>query len=119
MLPFTLLPRAFRQTDRGLYVVPIPPAARGVRARVAMKGRPKRALRPMTVLWYVDLAIIVLAVICAANLRFSGDPEGHMAFLQNATGRALLVGLALTGSMAMFGLYQVHLRPRASDLVLR
>ena len=84
-----------------------------------MKGRPRRALRPMTVLWYVDLAIIVLAVIGAANLRFSGDPEGHMAFLQNATGRALLVGLALTGSMAMFGLYQVHLRPRTSDLVLR
>jgi hypothetical protein len=42
-----------------------------------------------------------------------------MAFLQNATGRALLVGLALTGSMAMFGLYQVHLRPRVTDLVLR
>jgi len=84
-----------------------------------MKGPSGRLLRPMTILWYVDLALIVLAVICAANLRFSGDPEGHMVFLQNATARALLVGLALTGSMAMFGLYHAHLRPRTTDLVLR
>ena len=84
-----------------------------------MKVRGLRSVRPMTVLWYVDLALIVLAVMIAANLRFSGDPEGHMTFLQDAIPRALLVGLVLTGAMAMFGLYQEHLRPRLSDLVLR
>ncbi|QDH71750.1 TIGR03013 family PEP-CTERM/XrtA system glycosyltransferase [Lysobacter alkalisoli] len=61
----------------------------------------------------------MLSVLLAAVLRFRHDPVGLEVFSQGMALRAVLVALCITGAMAAFGLYQVHLRHRWTDLALR
>lgn len=70
-------------------------------------------------LWGLELALLVLAVMCAAWLRFHREPHYHLLFVEQAPVRALLVALCITGAMLAFGLYQVHVRHRRAELLLR
>jgi len=84
--------------------------------KISLKSRKSRAV---FMLWFVELALIALAVTVAAWLRFFSDPASHLAFAQDAPIRTLLVAICTTGSMAAFGLYQVHTRHNRMDLILR
>ena len=79
-------------------------------------GRKANAAR---LLWLLEMAVIVAAVMIAAWLRFHGDREYGEEFAQQAPIRAALVALFITGAMAAFGLYQVHLRHSRTDVLLR
>ena len=78
-----------------------------------------RKTRAVRFLWLMEVAVLVLAVMAAAWIRFHGDPESHVNFAQQAPIRALLVALCITGAMAAFGLYQVHVRHNRMDFMLR
>ncbi|KRG68960.1 TIGR03013 family XrtA/PEP-CTERM system glycosyltransferase [Pseudoxanthomonas dokdonensis] len=84
--------------------------------RTAYTSRKTKALRFQ---WLLEVIIVVACVLGAAWLRFHNDPETGMEFAEHATGRALLVALAITGAMAAFGLYQVHVRHTRMDFALR
>ncbi|WP_334178675.1 TIGR03013 family XrtA/PEP-CTERM system glycosyltransferase [Pseudoxanthomonas sp.] len=75
--------------------------------------------RAIRFLWLLEIVIIVLAVLGSAWLRFLNDPTTHLEFVEHAPARALLVALCLTGAMAAFGLYQVHMRHSRMDFFLR
>lgn len=75
--------------------------------------------RAIRFLWLLEVVIIVLAVLGSAWLRFLNDQETHLEFVEHASARALLVALSLTGAMAAFGLYQVHMRHSRMDFFLR
>ena len=75
--------------------------------------------RAIRFLWLLEVVIIVLAVLGSAWLRFLNDQETHLEFVEHAPARALLVALSLTGAMAAFGLYQVHMRHSRMDFFLR
>jgi sugar transferase (PEP-CTERM system associated) len=66
-----------------------------------------------------EVVLLVLAVLIAAWIRFHNDPETQVSFVEQAPLRAMLVALFVTGSMAAFGLYQVHVRHNRMDFVLR
>ena len=78
-----------------------------------------RKTRAVRFLWLTEVVVLVLAVMAAAWIRFHGDPESHINFAQQAPIRALLVALCITGAMAAFGLYQVHVRHNRMDFMLR
>ncbi len=84
--------------------------------KISLKSRKHRAV---LTLWFVEMALIAMAVTIAAWLRFFSDPESHLMFAQDAPMRTLLVAMCTTGAMAAFGLYQVHTRHNLSDFVLR
>jgi sugar transferase (PEP-CTERM system associated) len=84
--------------------------------KISLKSRKHRAV---LTLWFLEMALIALAVAAAAWLRFRGDPHGYVLFAQTAPVRTLLVAVCTTGAMAAFGLYQVHARQNLADLVLR
>lgn len=75
--------------------------------------------RAIRFLWLLEVVIIVLAVLGSAWLRFLNDQETRLEFVEQAPARALLVALCLTGAMAAFGLYQVHMRHSRMDFFLR
>jgi sugar transferase (PEP-CTERM system associated) len=75
--------------------------------------------RAIRFLWLLEVVIIVVAVLGSAWLRFLNDQETHLEFVEHAPARALLVALSLTGAMAAFGLYQVHMRHSRMDFFLR
>jgi len=75
--------------------------------------------RTIALLWVVELAVLMLAVTVAAWLRFYGDQENHLAFIQNAPVRSFLVAIFVTLAMAAFGLYQAHVRHNRMDFLLR
>ena len=75
--------------------------------------------RAIRFLWLLEVVIIVVAVLGSAWLRFLNDQETHLEFVEHAPTRALLVALSLTGAMAAFGLYQVHMRHSRMDFFLR
>ena len=75
--------------------------------------------RAIRFLWLLEVVIIVVAVLGSAWLRFLNDQETHLEFVEHAPVRALLVALSLTGAMAAFGLYQVHMRHSRMDFFLR
>ena len=79
-------------------------------------SRKDRAIR---LLWLVEMSIIVLTVLAAAWIRFINDPGSQDAFAEHALIRGLLFASFITGAMAAFGLYQVHVRHNHLDLVLR
>ncbi len=79
-------------------------------------GRKATAAR---ILWLLEVVVIVVAVIIAAWLRFHNDREYGEVFAEQAPLRAALVALLITGAMAAFGLYQVHLRHSRTDILLR
>ncbi len=78
-----------------------------------------RKTRAVRLLWLAEVLVLVLAVMAAAWIRFHGDPESHINFAEQAPIRALLVALCITGAMAAFGLYQVHVRHNRMDFMLR
>jgi sugar transferase (PEP-CTERM system associated) len=82
-------------------------------------SRASRKTRAVRFLWLAEVLILVLAVMAAAWIRFHGDPESHFNFAEQAPLRALLVALCITGAMAAFGLYQVHVRHNRVDFMLR
>jgi len=75
--------------------------------------------RAIRFLWLLEVVIIVIAVLGSAWLRFLNDQETHLEFVEHAPARALLVAMSLTGAMAAFGLYQVHMRHSRMDFFLR
>lgn len=79
-------------------------------------GRKATAAR---ILWLLEVVVIVVAVMAAAWLRFHNDREYGQVFAEQAPIRAALVAMLITGAMAAFGLYQVHLRHSRTDVVLR
>jgi sugar transferase (PEP-CTERM system associated) len=90
------------------------------RERRVMKANPaSRKSRATRFLWMAEVVLLMLAVLIAAWIRFHNDPETQVSFVQQAPLRAVLVALFITGSMAAFGLYQVHVRHNRMDFVLR
>ncbi|PZQ32212.1 MAG: sugar transferase [Stenotrophomonas acidaminiphila] len=75
--------------------------------------------RAIRFLWLLEVVIIVIAVLGSAWLRFLNDQQTHLEFIEDAPARALLVAVCLTGAMASFGLYQVHMRHSRMDFFLR
>jgi sugar transferase (PEP-CTERM system associated) len=73
----------------------------------------------MRILWLCELAVVMLAVSVAVWLRFYDDHVAREAFARSAPVRTLLVALAVTVSMAAFGLYQTQMRHKRSDVFLR
>jgi sugar transferase (PEP-CTERM system associated) len=87
--------------------------------KISLKSRKSRAV---FLLWFAEVALVVLAVWLAIRLRFYGaDPAEYQFFADTASipMRALVVALFITGAMAAFGLYQVHTRHNRLDFVLR
>lgn len=78
-----------------------------------------RKSRAIVLLWLLELGVLVLAVLCAAWLRFLYDSTGYQIFIQYALVRALVVAVFITAAMAAFGLYQVHVRHNRLDFLLR
>jgi sugar transferase (PEP-CTERM system associated) len=78
-----------------------------------------RKTRAVRFLWLAEVLVLVVAVMVAAWIRFHGDTESHVNFAEQAPLRALLVALCITGAMAAFGLYQVHVRHNRIDFMLR
>ena len=78
-----------------------------------------RKTRAVRFLWLAELVALILAVMIAAWIRFRDDPESHFIFAQQAPLRAVLVALFITGAMAAFGMYQVHVRHNRLDFLLR
>ena len=75
--------------------------------------------RTIRILWLLELALIALSVLAAAWIRFINDPDTHAVFAEHAMIRGLLVAVFITGAMAAFGLYQVHVRHNRLDFILR
>ena len=85
-----------------------------------MKGKLSRKSRGATVQLAVEFVLLVLAVFIASRIRFSHDPKTYAQFIgELGFLKALLVASFITLSKACFGLYQVHVRYRRSDLLLR
>jgi len=85
-----------------------------------MKNGPtSRKDRAIRMLWLLEMTLIALSVVVAAWIRFMNDPDTHVAFADHALLRGFLVGAAITGAMAAFGLYQVHVRHNRMDFILR
>lgn len=78
-----------------------------------------RKTRAVRFLWLAEMLALILAVMFAAWVRFHNDPESHIIFSQQAPLRAVLVALCITGAMAAFGMYQVHVRHNRMDFMLR
>ncbi len=86
----------------------------------AMKrSRSSRKMLAIRTLWLVELVLIVLAVTAAVWLRFHDQPYDRLLYLQQTPPRAVLIALCITGAMTAFGLYQVHVRYRRLDFLLR
>lgn len=75
--------------------------------------------RAAVALWVVEFLLIVLAVCNAAWLRFAGDQASYRLFAETAPVRTFLVAITITLAMAAFGLYQVNVRRRRVDTLLR
>lgn len=83
------------------------------------RSRSSRKTLAIRMLWIVELVLIVLSVMVAAWLRFHGNAHDHLEFVSQAPPRAVLIALCITGAMTAFGLYQVHVRYRRTDFMLR
>lgn len=83
------------------------------------RSRSSRKSLAIRVLWCVEMVLVVLSVVAAAWLRFHGDVHDRLVYLEQAPPRAVLIALCVTGAMAAFGLYQVHVRHRRIDFLLR
>lgn len=79
----------------------------------------KRKRRAQTMLWLLDVAMLVASVFLASRVRFLHDPETYQAFSEFAVVRAMLVASFITLAMASFGLYQVESRHNRTDFLLR
>ena len=85
-----------------------------------MKGKLSRKSRGATVQLAVEFVLLVLVVFIALRIRFHNDPNTYAVFIgELGFLKALLVASLITLSKACFGLYQVHVRYRRGDLLLR
>ncbi len=85
-----------------------------------MKSVPaSRKDRAIRLVWLLELISVSLSVLLAAWIRFINDPATHGAFAEHGLARAFLVGVFITGAMAAFGLYQMHVRHNRMDFILR
>jgi sugar transferase (PEP-CTERM system associated) len=82
-------------------------------------SRISRKANAARLLWLLEVAVLITAVLTAAWVRFHEDAEYHDFFLAQAPIRAALVAFSITGAMAAFGLYQVHVRHSYLDFLLR
>ncbi len=83
------------------------------------KPRSSRKRTAIRTLWFIELALVMLSVMVAAWLRFHGNAHDQLMFLEQAPPRALLIAFCITGAMAAFGLYHVHVRYRRTEFLLR
>lgn len=83
---------------------------------IALASRKSRGLLS---LWLAEAALLMLAVLAAAWLRFMNDAEGYAIFHASALPRALLFAMFITISMVAFGLYQVHVRHSRMEFLVR
>ncbi len=83
------------------------------------KPRSSRKRTAIRTLWMVELALVMLSVMAAAWLRFHGNAHDQLMFIEQAPPRALLIAFCITGAMAAFGLYHVHVRYRRTEFLLR
>lgn len=83
------------------------------------KAKSSRKSRTMMALWLLEAGVLLLSIFVAASLRFRSDPYGLETFFDGIFVRSLLVTALITGAMAAFGLYQVHVRHRHIDLLVR
>ncbi|GAB3356707.1 TIGR03013 family XrtA/PEP-CTERM system glycosyltransferase [Lysobacter tyrosinilyticus] len=83
---------------------------------IALASRKSRAL---LLLWLAELALLMLAVLLAAWLRFLRDPAGFAQFFESAPSRAVVFAVFITVSMVAFGLYQVHVRHNRMEFLVR
>lgn len=85
-----------------------------------MKGRSSRKSHGANVQVAVEFVLLVLAVFIASRIRFHDDPQTYAQFVgELGLLKALLVASFITLSKACFGLYQVHVRYKRGDLLLR
>ena len=82
-------------------------------------GKASLKNRALTLIWLLELLLVMAAVAGAAWLRFMNDPEGHEIFSENLAVRAFLVAMFVTTAMAALGLYEVHVRLNRFEFVLR
>ncbi|QSX75470.1 TIGR03013 family PEP-CTERM/XrtA system glycosyltransferase [Lysobacter arenosi] len=82
-------------------------------------GKASLKNRALTLIWVLELLLVMAAVAGAAWLRFMNDPEGHEIFSENLAVRAFMVALFVTTSMAALGLYEVHVRLNRFEFALR
>lgn len=81
-----------------------------------------RAGRALLMLWFAEIALIVLSLQLAIWLRFSiEEAQVYTAFTSamSVQARALAFALFITGAMAAFGLYEMRSRHSRLDLLLR
>jgi sugar transferase (PEP-CTERM system associated) len=78
-----------------------------------------RIKRATALLWLLDMLLILGAVVLAVRVRFIGDPQGHLLFIQAGVLKQLLIPIPITVAMASFGLYGTYARQNQWDLVLR
>jgi sugar transferase (PEP-CTERM system associated) len=78
-----------------------------------------RKSRALLLLWLAEVALLVLAVLAAAWLRFLGNSGGFSLFLESALARAVVFAAIITVAMVAFGLYQVHVRHNRMEFVVR
>ena len=83
------------------------------------RSRSSRKALAIRALWLIEVVLVILSVVAAAWLRFHGDEHDRLIYLEQAPPRAVLIALCLTGAMTAFGLYQVHVRHRRMDFLLR
>src|SRR5688572_28924716 len=83
---------------------------------IALASRKSRAL---LLLWITELALLVLAVLMGAWLRFMGNPEGLAGFLESLPERSVIFAVFITVAMVAFGLYQVHVRHNRMEFLVR
>ena len=83
------------------------------------KPRPSRKRTAIRALWMVEFALVVASVMAAAWLRFHGNAHDHTVFLEQAPPRAVLIAFCITAAMTAFGLYQVHVRYRRTEFLMR
>lgn len=83
---------------------------------IALASRKSRALQ---LLWITEMALLVLAVLVGAWLRFLGNPEGLAGFMESLPARSVIFAVFITVAMAAFGLYQVHVRHNRMEFLVR
>ena len=82
----------------------------------ALASRKSRAL---LLLWITEVALLMLAVLAAAWLRFLGNAAGLAIFMDELAERAVIFAMVITIAMVAFGLYQVHVRHNRMEFMVR
>ena len=85
-----------------------------------MSGKNSRKTSAAIVELALEFGLLMLAVLIASRIRFHHDAETYAEFIsQMGLLKALIVALFITLAKECFGLYQVHVRYRHGDFLLR